>query len=351
MLRTIFSTFPFMVCLCWFITFTLHTRHNDPAKRILTVFLGACSVLYLCHALYFNGFRAAWAESLWGLCSLSVYPLYFIYITHLTHHPLARKTAALSLLPGVMVALAMLLSSDPAADSVRKVLNMIQIVFVLYFGYKRLIAFDREIADVYADTEGRSTWAIRCLLLAFVGISVLSMVANALGKPFFASSDLLLLVVILPFTALLYALSYIGYTRNFTMEQFMRDTDETGIVMASPDAGQMNDGALGRKIEELMGNNYYLVKNLKITDLARETGSCRTYVSNYINSTYHCSFSDYINSLRVRHAQHLLKNGRNIKMTVVAELSGFSSEHSFYRNFKKFTGMTPADWLKSSDQH
>lgn len=349
MFRIICSTLPYMVCLCWFVTFALHTRSNDPAKRILTVFLGTCSVLYLCHALYFNGFMAGWAEALWGLCSLSVYPLYLIYICHLTHRPLTRKMAILCLLPGILVALAMFLFPDSAADTARKVLNTIQIITVLYLGYKRLHAFDKEVADVYADTEGRDTWAIKCLLLAFVGTSVLSVVANALGKQFFASSDLLLLIALLPFSVLLYALSYIGYTRNFTMEQFMKDTDETDIVMTTIDAEQMSNGELGRKIEELMGNNYYLLKNLKITDLARETGSCRTYVSNYINNTYHCSFSDYINRLRVEHAKHLLKNGRTIKMTVVAELSGFSSEHSFYRNFKKFVGMTPADWLKSID--
>lgn len=100
---------------------------------------------------------------------------------------------------------------------------------------------------------------------------------------------------------------------------------------------------LGRKIEKLKENQYFLNKNLKITDMAQEMGTCRTYVSNYINKTYGCSFSDYVNQLRIDYAKQLLKNEQE-KLSSIADRSGFSSEQSFYRNFKKFVGMTPSEW-------
>lgn len=350
MFRTICCTLPFAICLCWFVTFALESRRNDPAKRVLTVFLGTCSVLYLCHAFYFNGGLPTWTESLWALCSLSVYPLYFVYISHLTCRPLSAARTTLILLPGVVVATAMLLLPSAATDTARRLLNAAQIVFVLYFGQRRLQKFDEEVANVYADTEGRDTSAIRMLLIAFVITSLLSLVANVLGKSYFASNDWLVLVAFLPFTILLYALSYIGHTRQFSQEQFLNDTGEAeGTTMTAEDEGT-DENELGRKIEELMDNGYYLNKNLKVNDLASETNSCRTYVSNYINKVHDCSFSDHVNRLRVEHAERLLKENRDMKMTVVADMSGFTSMQSFYRNFRKFVGMAPVDWLKRLDQ-
>lgn len=386
MVRTICTTFPFMVCVCWFVTFALHTRHNDSAKRVLTVFLATCSVLYFCHAVYFNqGSLPVYAEALWGLCSLSVYPLYYIYITHLTCHPLSRTWSAMCLLPGMLVALAMLVFANAEADNARKVLNGLQVFCVMYFGYKRLQVFDKEIANVYADTEGRDTSAVKTLLIAFVVTSLLSAVANAVGKQSVASSDWLLLLILFPFAILLYALSYIGYTRDFTLAQYVEDTIEadadllhfksdaslgasssqpTTATSKEPDedaedalqaeleevAGEVDESELGKKIEMLLVNDYFLTKNLKITDVAREVGACRTYVSNYINKRYDSSFSDFVNGYRIECAKRLLQSGKEQKMSVVSEMSGFSSEQSFYRNFKKFVGMTPAEWLSLLQQ-
>lgn len=349
MFRTICCTFPFMVCLCWFITFALRTRRNDSAKRVLTVFLAVCTVLYLCHAFYFNGGLTAWGEALWALCSLSVYPLYYIYITHLTCRPLRRLQTMLCLLPGAVIALALLLFPASAAETARQLLFAFQVLAVIIFGYRHLIAFDHELANTYADTEGRDVSAVKALLFAFVATSMLSAVANIIGKQNVAASNWLWTMLV-PFGILLYALSYIGYTRDFSPEQFIADTDETDNTLApSTTDTETSDNELGKKIEELMGAGYFLTPNLKVTDLARDAGSCRTYVSNYINKTYNQSFSDYVNSMRVVHAQQLLQEQHDIKMTEVAERSGFTSEQSFYRNFKKFVGKTPAEWLGCTD--
>ena len=72
-----------------------------------------------------------------------------------------------------------------------------------------------------------------------------------------------------------------------------------------------------------------------------------SYISNYINRTKGMSFSDYINSLRVEHAKTLLsQNAGNTKIVTITMLSDFSNEQSFYRNFHKFTGKNPLEWMK-----
>lgn len=341
MLRTLCSTFPFSVCLCWFVTFLLHTHSNDSAKRVLTIFLGTCSVLYLCHAFYFNGGLSLWGESLWVLCSLSVYPLYYVYITHLTCRPMANRYVVVCLTPGIVIAATTLLYPSPEADTARKIVNMIQIILVIYFGYHRLQSFDRELANVYADTEEASTKAIKLLLVAFVATSLFSSVANAVGKQNVAASNWLIAILI-PFGCLLYALSFIGYTRRFSQKQFQKDLEEERT------SGPADDNVLGQKIDELLTTSFCLTKNLKITDLAQEAGSCRTYVSNYINKRYNCSFSDYVNRVRIEHAKQLLLKDPNIKMNVISEEAGYSCEQAFYRNFKRFAGMTPTQWRENA---
>ena len=338
-----------MVCLFWFTTFLLQTRHNDSDKRVLTVFLGTCTVLYLCHVLYFYGSLPIWGESLWALCSLSVYPLYYVYITHLTYKPLTLRQTSWCLLPGLLVAMAILLFPDGEADVARKILNTVQIVVVLYFGYKRLLDFDKEVAEVYADTENHETSAVRYLLVAFVVTSLLSVVANVLGKQYFASSDVLIMIVTIPFAVLLYAVSYLGYTRDFSREQFLKDISEANKGDVAVKSADFDYGNTRERIEALMGSGFYLMKNVKIGDVVNEAGICRTYVSNYINKTYGCSFSDYVNGLRIEHAQRLLRDNRDMKISAVSDLSGFASVDSFYRNFKKFTGKTPSDWLMMID--
>ena len=109
-------------------------------------------------------------------------------------------------------------------DNARKLLFAVQVFIVIYFGYRKLRAFDREIANVYADTEGRDTTAVKHLLIAFVITSLCSAVANALDRQYFAQSDWILLAVITPFSVMLFALSYIGFTRDFSFEQFVEDS-------------------------------------------------------------------------------------------------------------------------------
>ena len=156
--------------------------------------------------------------------------------------------------------------------------------------------------------------------------------------------------VLTPFSVMLFALSYIGFTRDFSFEQFVEDSKEY-IEQPAESTSTIEESRVGKSIDQLfITQQCYLTPNIKIGDVAKATGICRTYISNYINQTKGMSFSDYINSLRVEHAKILLsQNTENIKFVTIATRSGFASEQSFYRNFHKFTGKKPLEWVK--EQH
>ena len=345
MLRFLLSFIPFYVCLFWFITFITHYRKSDTAKRILTWFLFTCVVLYFCHALYFTVGLPHTMECVWTLCSMSVYPLYYVYICNLVSRPNSPLKIFIILLPGIIVALAKYFFPGEDADNARKLLFAIQLFVVIYFGYRKLRAFDKELANVYADTEGRDTTAVKHLLVAFLITSMLSGIANLLGKQYFAESDWLVFAVLTPFSVMLFALSYIGFTRDFSYEQFVEDSKDYGEQPTENKSAE-EERELGYNIEQLViTKQLYLTPNLKIGDVAKVTGICRTYISTYINQTKGVSFSDYINGLRVEHAKSLLsQNTDNTKIATLATRSGFSSEQSFYRNFHKCTSMKPLEW-------
>lgn len=349
MVRTVFSFTPFAVCLWWFVAFAINYRKADFAKKSLTWYVLTCTVLYFCHALFFTSELPLALECLWTLCSLSVYPLYYIYICRLTSDSLP-KWMYVFLLPGLLVALLKFFMPGEMADIIRQVVFVPQVLLVCFFGYKRLQAFDQKLADVYVDMEGRSTSPIKALLIAIFVISVLSAVANLLGRRYFGQTDWLLAAIATAFSVLQYALCYIGYHRHFTIEQFEADSQdvlsESECLKAEELVTEEVTDAVGQKVEALMmEQKLYLTPNLKIADVVKRCGVCRTYVSHYINQTGY-NFSEYVNKLRVEYAQDMLRQSPTVKMVAVAEESGFTSEASFYRNFRKFTGQTPQEWLK-----
>lgn len=105
------------------------------------------------------------------------------------------------------------------------------------------------------------------------------------------------------------------------------------------------EGELMHRICQLMEEQQlYLNPDLKVTDVADALCATRVAVSNSIRSQRDCTFPQLVNTYRVALAQQLLNSQPDIKLTEVWTAAGFSSESSFYRIFKSFTGMTPTDW-------
>lgn len=118
------------------------------------------------------------------------------------------------------------------------------------------------------------------------------------------------------------------------------------------DSGQQDhptstpDSALMQHITELMEKRrFYLRKDLKMSDIAVEFGIHQNEVSACINSHKGYSFNQFVNSYRIEHAKQLLHENPEMKMSQVAEESGFSTDKSFFRSFKVLTGTTPKEWV------
>ncbi len=93
----------------------------------------------------------------------------------------------------------------------------------------------------------------------------------------------------------------------------------------------------------------YINKELKISDLAQAVGCSSHALSFVFNQYLNQSYYDYINAFRVEEFKVLASNPEYARYTLstLAEKSGFSSRASFFRSFKKVTGITPNEYMQS----
>lgn len=92
----------------------------------------------------------------------------------------------------------------------------------------------------------------------------------------------------------------------------------------------------------------FLQSTLRADEMATRMYTNRTYLSRMIKEEFQCTFSDYINRKRVEYAQGLMKGNPKIRLTELAERSGFVNINSFSRTFKQIVGIPPKEWLKTT---
>lgn len=348
MLYHLAASLPMMVCLIWAVILWIEFSASDPARRQLAVFALVATVLYACHFVHFEGSGSfGFADCLWCLCTLSVYPLYRLYVVTLTtrdYPPL------LSVLPWFLPALALsgwtlavwVKGGDPA--TVRRVTGWVDFLVSITAAascFLRLARFRRSVRNYYADTEGKLLNPVLMLLVLLVVIALASAVSSLLGRARFEGTSLLLIPSLL-FSTLLFGIFYSGW-RTVRPEPEVRE-DAVEPVM---DDARMQQ--LMQRIErEMIIGERFRVPGLKISDVAEAVGSNRSYVSGAINRLSGLSFSDYVNRFRVRYAQELIRNqGKALPLSEVSERSGYADRTSFYRAFKKETGVSPSEWMAS----
>jgi len=102
-------------------------------------------------------------------------------------------------------------------------------------------------------------------------------------------------------------------------------------------------------IKALDAQKYYVDPALTVTKLAKHLGWPVNDLSFLINEAFHTNFNDWINHYRIEVFKELLAKpeSRKYSMVGLSQEVGFSSKASFYRAFKKVTGVTPSDHLKS----
>ena len=371
MLGVLMSSLPMIVCgiLSVLIALSLYDHRNMARTRLL-FFMATATVLYLAHFIYFNRLTAVipLTDALYCFCNPAVFPLYYLYIEELTDYRPNRWRQALCLLPSLLCCLAIgllytLMDPQETATFIRqnlygnefvslaglaywqamihlvvRIVFALQVPLVLYFGFRRITAYNAVVESNYSNIEGKRIVRVKTLLVLFAVTSLVAFVFNLIGRQRFMDGAEPLALPAVLFSALLLLIGHVGLNQQFSVQDI-----EAEVFMEQepmPEDGVYSE--LLEKIRKLMSDEkLYLYPNLKVSDLARRLNSNRNYVYNAINVEMGISFSDYINGQRIDYASQLLEEHPELSINDVMFKSGFTSTSAFYRNFKKFKGITP----------
>lgn len=371
MLAILVSSLPMIVCgvLSVLIVLSLYDCRNMAKTRLL-FFMATATLLYLAHFIYFNRLMAVipLTDAIYCFCNLAVFPLYYLYIEELTDYRPNRWRQAIYLLPsllgGVAVGLLYILmdrqemtlfiehylyGNEFASLSgltfwqamihvAVRIVFALQVPLVLYFGFRRITAYNAVVETNYSDIEGKRIVWVKTLLVLFAVTSLVSFVFNLIGRQRFIDEAVPLAIPAVLFSMLLLLIGHVGLNQRFSVQ----DIEAEVFLESEPIPEDCAYSELLEKIRKLMSEEkLYLYPNLKVSDLARLLNSNRNYIYNAINVEMGISFSDYINSQRIDYASQLLEANPKLSINDVMFKSGFTSASAFYRNFKKFKGITP----------
>lgn len=85
----------------------------------------------------------------------------------------------------------------------------------------------------------------------------------------------------------------------------------------------------------------YLREGITLNNAADDMGISSRTLSLYINNVTKQNFNNWINSLRINEAKHLIENDINMPILNVAIKCGFADTAMLSKNFKRFVGCTP----------
>jgi AraC-like DNA-binding protein len=167
------------------------------------------------------------------------------------------------------------------------------------------------------------------VFLGFVGFDIDSELYSTLSITGFSITALFMSSYILLSPHLLLQITKLNYTSKKTP------------IEASKLPG------LASQLERMMNQNkFYLNANYNLTNLSSETDISAITIREVIAARGYKNFSAYINSFRIAHAEQLISNGYldTYSIESLCKDSGFQSEVTFYRVFKKVHDCTPKEF-------
>lgn len=128
------------------------------------------------------------------------------------------------------------------------------------------------------------------------------------------------------------------------------------LIIRSPNNSLENElwleNLAKKAVMVLKRDRLYINSNLSISVLANTIGTNSHTLSLALNNYENQSFPKLLNQLRIEYSLILLKDfkNRNLSIEAIAFESGFNSLSVFYRNFKNYKGITPAEYRKIHEQ-
>ncbi len=362
MIRLILLLNPVYVTFFWAVILNLQSREKNAAKAFLGKFMIVAFVLYLSHLFYFLQLFHVYVflDSFYAWASLSVYPLFHIYVRLLVVDNFfsIKKHGIYLIAPTVifllMIAGYLMMDRQESINYVSNVLTgmekgkgitaymraiyladrsifVVQTVIYLILNFQLVLRNNKKLQNYYSDIESRKLGWVQFFNFCIAFTSASSITLAILGRERFLDNEYNLVLPSLVFSLMLFIIGYLG---NRQKQIFYEKS-----VLNIPAASNADD-AIPEKLKSelaMLFNNkkIYLQNDLKIWDVSALLATNRTYISKIINQEYNMNFCSFVNNFRIEHAKKLIIENQEYTNEEIAELSGFGSVNSFYRVFKQ----------------
>ncbi len=241
---------------------------------------------------------------------------------------------------------------------------LIVIWMLASFGYllaalKRLGSFRRRLRDVYSNVGHRELrwidWLMGFLVVLW-GAAGAALLSDNLG-----SDPLLPEELVLALTAglMLFLNTVAPITAPTPEEEPEPDAPALATKMDNRVVEKYARSALSDDLAEKLAvrieaamrdDQLYLDPNLSLQKLSRHVGGAQNMVSQTLNARLGSSFFDYVAHWRIEAAKPLICAGKSSILNIAMDV-GFNSKSTFYKMFKKETGMTPKAFREASADH
>ncbi|WDE12423.1 helix-turn-helix domain-containing protein [Thalassomonas haliotis] len=261
------------------------------------------------------------------------------------------------------------------------------IVWVVQSGYyvtrivTRLSQYRKQLKDLFANNDNRELGWLYALLLLVVSTWILSLLAMmsdlALESTFTSRLEASLSLLLVWSLAYLGLRQKPGFEGRYGDSEALKinplddkrtncsagDTEETNRETTPSETKKAETGhnkkyqrsalseeqalRIADKINAAMvQEQLYLDATLSLNKLAQHLAISPNYISQTLNETLDSTFFDFINQWRIKSAKPMIIDNNANVLTIALEV-GFNARSSFYKAFKKETGMTPGDFRKS----
>jgi AraC-like DNA-binding protein len=152
----------------------------------------------------------------------------------------------------------------------------------------------------------------------------------------------------------IYFLSWFGYLqpnvfKGFSIVESIDKNLRPQKYKNSPLTEETSTEIANRLHLMMSAKKLYRQSDLRLDSLAEITGIGKHHLSQVINEKIGMTFFEYLNSLRIKEAEELLKEKPREELNIIeiAYHVGFNNKVSFNNTFKKITGMTPTEYRKT----
>lgn len=140
--------------------------------------------------------------------------------------------------------------------------------------------------------------------------------------------------------------------KNMTKKREKKETTEGADGKTSADSELWKVFEVADKsVDIYVKKTYDIIKEryqekLSISSVAEELNVSPSFLSRRIKANINATFVDMLNQYRVNRALHLLDQG-TMRIYEVSDILGFSEYKYFCSVFKKYTGVTPSEFVKN----